>query len=72
MLLSSSLYIQRHEVRRSFVLGFHNSRIAGKSLEEIDEIFGDVKIVHEEDVRFSEKTGVEAIETRDQRIMQGS
>ncbi|KAF5713325.1 ascus developmental protein [Fusarium globosum] len=44
----------------------------GKSLEEIDEIFGDVKIVHEEDVRFSEKTGVEAIETRDQRIMQGS
>ncbi|KAF4339341.1 ascus development 3 [Fusarium beomiforme] len=44
----------------------------GKSLEEIDEIFGDVKIIHEEDVRFSEKTGVEAIETRDQRIMQGS
>jgi hypothetical protein len=41
----------------------------GKSLEEIDEIFGDVKIVHEEDVRFSEKGGVEAIESRDNRIM---
>lgn len=41
----------------------------GKSLEEIDEIFGDVKIVHEEDVRFSEKSGVEAIESRDNRIV---
>lgn len=41
----------------------------GKSLEEIDEIFGDVKIVHEEDVRFSEKGGVEAIESRDNRIV---
>ncbi|KAJ4027851.1 hypothetical protein NW752_000096 [Fusarium irregulare] len=42
----------------------------GKSLEEIDEIFGDVKIVHEEDVRFSEKAGVDVMERRDSRVVQ--
>ena len=42
----------------------------GKSLEEIDEIFGDVKIVHEEDVSFSEKAGVDVMERRDSRVVQ--
>ncbi|KAK6725250.1 hypothetical protein SNK04_004055 [Fusarium graminearum] len=42
----------------------------GKSLEEIDEIFGDVKIVHEEDVRFSEKAGIDAMETRHSTIIE--
>ncbi|KAH7193900.1 general substrate transporter [Fusarium flagelliforme] len=42
----------------------------GKSLEEIDEIFGDVKIVHEEDVRFSEKAGVDVMERRDSCVIQ--
>ncbi|PTD02814.1 putative metabolite transport protein YwtG [Fusarium culmorum] len=36
----------------------------GKSLEEIDEIFGDIKIVHEEDVIFSGKAGIDTMETR--------
>ena len=44
--------------------------LSGKSLEEIDEIFGDVKIVHEEDVRFSEKAGVDVMERRDGRVVQ--
>jgi len=44
--------------------------LPGKSLEEIDEIFGDVKIVHEEDVRFSEKAGNDVMERRDSRIVQ--
>lgn len=44
--------------------------LLGKSLEEIDEIFGDVKIVHEEDVRFTEKAGVDVMERRDSRVFQ--
>lgn len=36
--------------------------LIGKSLEEIDEIFGDVKIVR--DVDYAEKAGVQEVEIR--------
>lgn len=57
------LHTQRLEVRRAFTLLSVLTPV-GKSLEEIDEIFGDIKIVHESDVKFEEKTGIEIVETR--------
>ncbi|KAF6821083.1 sugar transporter [Colletotrichum sojae] len=45
-----------------FALFYPETR--GKSLEEIDEIFGDVKIVRGADMNLAEKAGVEEVEAR--------
>ena len=67
---SSSSCIPKPEVCPLLVITLPRLILLGKSLEEIDEIFGDVKIVHEEDVRFSEKAGVDVMERRDSRVVQ--
>ena len=52
-----------------FGLTLHTSAdlFAGRSLEEIDEIFGDVHIVHEADVKFplGQASTVETVEVRE-------
>lgn len=42
---------------------------AGKSLEEIDEIFGDVKIMHENDLKLAndEENVIETMEIRNEK-----
>ncbi|KAK7431010.1 hypothetical protein QQZ08_002540 [Neonectria magnoliae] len=54
----------------AIVFAFAYPETRGKSLEEIDEIFGDIKIVHESDVKIhlEEKMGVETVETRNSKI----
>ncbi|KAL6359042.1 hypothetical protein LRP88_09241 [Fusarium phalaenopsidis] len=49
------------------VFAFAYPETRGKSLEEIDEIFGDVKVIRQEDVKFSEKAGLETLEYRGNR-----
>lgn len=61
---SLPLHTQRLEVSRTFLLLLSVLTPLGKSLEEIDEIFGDIKIIHESDVKFEEKMGIETVETR--------
>ncbi|KAH7122098.1 general substrate transporter [Dactylonectria estremocensis] len=48
----------------ALVFAFAYPETRGKSLEEIDEIFGDVKIIHESDVKFEEKMGMDTVEAR--------
>jgi hypothetical protein len=47
----------------AFIFAVAYPETKGKSLEEIDEIFGDVKIVHEDDIA-GKKDGFDNVEVR--------
>jgi hypothetical protein len=60
------------ELKRKTIMT--NAYHAGKSLEEIDEIFGDVQTVPRDDIRIvrNEKGILETVEIRDDKTGHGS